>query len=51
MWTLLVAVLTYEEVTVLEKRRTTMAFHRKVREGLPVPIHTILSKRTMELDK
>lgn len=51
VWTLLVAVLTYEEVTVLEKRRTTMAFHRKVREGFPVPTHTMLSKRTMELDK
>lgn len=47
MWILLVAVLTYEEVTMLEKRKTTMAFQRKVREGYLWSHTPMQSKRTM----
>lgn len=32
---LLVAILTYKEVTMLEKRETTTAFHRKAKESHP----------------
>lgn len=35
VWILLVAILTYEEVTMLEKRETITAFHKRGKEGYP----------------
>lgn len=51
MWILLVAVLTYEEVAMLEKRKIAMAFHRKSGKAACGHTHQCGARGQWEFDK